>query len=235
MLWRAEKPLRGWLGLGTLFDPLKIPAAHFYPQLDFSELSCLLYLVCHCLKVLLLKIWLWPDLLCTVRCFGFCHGFVYFHVILKLLKIMYPHGVSSRQKPVLWLACIIRLSWKKLLLRLLKYLRAESYRKKTLPLCPQRFISVYVMKSSLVTVLFSQHYTAGHLCFWMYKGERFGMTLKHAWSAQRLMSKHPVSCQWAIETHCVEYELLEEEKKGTSKQGVAQNATLFIALFSTNL
>lgn len=142
MLWRAEKPLRGWLGLGTLFDPLKIPAAHFYPQLDFSELSCLLYLVCHCLKVLLLKIWLWPDLLCTVRCFGFCHGFVYFHVILKLLKIMYPHGISSRQKPVLWLACIICLSWKKLLLRLLKYLRPESYRRNSSPLSAEIYFHI---------------------------------------------------------------------------------------------
>lgn len=140
------------------------------PQLDFSELSCLLYLVCHWLKELLLKIWLWPDF-CTVRCFGFCHGFVYFHVILKLLKIFTVSTWGFLRAKASALASLHHvLSWEKLLLWLFKHLKGWILQEKQLFPSAHTDLSPYVSwKSSHATVLFSQHYIAGYLSCWMWE------------------------------------------------------------------
>lgn len=96
-------------------------STHLPPTWFFlsCHICCILFVTDS--KVLLLKSWLWPDSVCIVRCFGFCHGSVWSWSYWKY--VMYLHGVSSRQKPVLWPACIIYVTWEKLLLKLLKYWR----------------------------------------------------------------------------------------------------------------
>lgn len=53
---------------------------------------------------------------------GFAMGLFTFVCSLSYWKyLMYPRGVSSRQKPLLWLLCILCWGWEKLLLR--KYMK----------------------------------------------------------------------------------------------------------------
>lgn len=163
MLWAAEEPLRGSLGLGALFNPLQTPAAHCYPQLDFSELSCLLYHVCHWLQVLLLKIWLWPDWFCAVRCFGVCHGFVNICVIFKVLKRFNVPTWGVLKAKALAVAAL------RLVLGLGKAPSQEILEGLNLKdgHCPHRITSICHGSSFLPMSSSVQHCIADHLCFWM--------------------------------------------------------------------
>lgn len=141
--------------------------------------------------------------------------------------LMYPHGVSSRQKPVLWLLCILCWGWERLLLR--KYLKGwilqDGHSAHTeLSPCAMEALFLPLSYSASIALQTSSGFGCKKIkgLEWCYK----------VLEILRFMPKP----QWAVGTEGVESEMLE-----MGKQDVAQCSPFFMVFVlhwprkSTNL